>query len=106
MRFLLDEDVAIEVARCLQQTGHEALLVTEVLGARTDDPDVWLHAIAIKAIVVTCNRQDFLQLAGTTPAMGVIILKRRKTRQAECKHILRLIENAGETGLSGNINFA
>lgn len=106
MRFLLDEDVAIEVARCLQQAGHEVVLVTEILGTRTDDFDIWRHAVRAEAIVVTCNRQDFLELAGTERGTGLIILNRRRTRQAECNHLLRLLANAGEAGLKENINFA
>ena len=102
----MDEDVAIEVARCLQQAGHEVSLVTEVLGVRTDDVDIWTHAVRTEAIVVTCNRQDFLALAGTEPETGVIILNRRRTRQAECGHILELLAKAGEAGLNRNINFA
>jgi len=106
VRFLLDEDVAIEVARCLRQAGHEALLVAELLGIRTPDGEVWREAVRSGTIVVTCNRQDFLELAGTEPATGLIILNRRRTRQAECRNILRLLASAGESGLQGNINFA
>ena len=106
MRFLLDEDVAVEAARCLHQAGHEVALVAEVLGVQTDDVDIWAHAVRNGAIVVTCNRQDFLELAGTEPATGLIVLNRRRTRQAECRHLLRLVANAGEAGLKGNINFA
>jgi hypothetical protein len=36
---LVDEDVAIEAARCLRQGGHKVLLVPEMLGVRTDDVD-------------------------------------------------------------------
>lgn len=57
-------------------------------------------------MVVTCNRQDFLELAGQSPETGLIILNRRRTRQSECAHLLRLIEAAGESGIPGNINFA
>ncbi len=106
MRFLVDEDVAIEVARGLEQAGYEVALVTQSLGLRTDDVDVWHHAVRTAAIVVTCNRQDFLELAGTEPETGVIILNRRRTRSAECRHVLRLVASAGESGLMGNINFA
>ena len=106
MRFLVDEDVAEEVVRCLRQAGHEVSLVTEVLGVRTDDVDIWHHAVRTETIVVTCNRQDFLELAGTAPETGVIILNRRRTRQAECRHLLELLSSAGEVGLRGNINFA
>lgn len=106
MRFLVDEDVAVEVARCLREAGHEASLVAEILGVRTDDVDIWHHAVRSEAIVLTCNRQDFLALAGVAPETGLIILHRRRTRQAECRHLLQLLANAGEAGLKRNINFA
>lgn len=106
MKFLVDEDVPLETVRCLQQASHEVLTVTQVLGVRTDDVDVWSHAVETKAIVLTCNRQDFLELAGTSPQTGLIILNRRRTRQAECRHLLELIARAGESGLNSNINFA
>jgi predicted nuclease of predicted toxin-antitoxin system len=106
VKFPVDEDVAIEAARCLRQAGHEVLLVPEVLGVRTDDVDIWRHAVQTQSIVVTCNRQDFLELASTEPATGLIVLNRRRTRQAECRHLLQLLANAGEGGLKGNINFA
>ena len=106
MRFLVDEDVAVDVARCLRQAGYEVSLVAEVLGVRTDDVDIWHHAVRTEAIVVTCNRQDYLELAGTAPETGLIILNRRRTRQAECRHVLELLSGAGEAGLQGNINFA
>ena len=57
MRFLVDEDVAVEVSRSLQQAGHEVSRVADVLGVRTDDVDIWYHAVRSEAIVVTCNRQ-------------------------------------------------
>jgi predicted nuclease of predicted toxin-antitoxin system len=106
VRFLVDEDVPIEVARSVRQAGHEILLVTETLGTRTDDADVWYHAVQTQSIMGTCNRQDYLQLAGTEPATGLIILKRRRTRQSECNRLLQLLVSAGETGLKCNINFA
>jgi len=106
VKFLIDEDVAIEVARCLQNAGHNVSLVTEILGGSADDFDIWRYAISTGKILITCNRQDFLELAGTEPGAGLIILNRRRTRQAECNHLLRLIENASESGLRGNINFA
>jgi predicted nuclease of predicted toxin-antitoxin system len=106
VKFLLDEDVAVEMARCLQSAGHEVSLVADALGKRTDDVEVWRYAARTDTVVVTCNRQDFLELAGTEPAAGLIILNRRNTRQAECSHLLRLLVGAGEAGLKGNINFA
>ena len=106
MRFLVDEDVPIEVTRCLREKGHEVFLAADVLGVRSDDADIWQHAVGNDSFVVTCNRQDFLELAGKSPEAGLIVLNRRKNRQAECSHILQLIAHAGEPGLKRNINFA
>ena len=106
MRFLIDEDVAIEIARSLEQNGHEVSLVFEVLGGRTSDESIWEYAVLSEAIVITCNRSDFLRLAGTAPQTGLIILNRRRTRVAECSSISRLLDRAGEAGLARNINFA
>jgi len=61
VKFLIDEDVAIEVARCLQNAGHNVSLVTEILGGSADDFDIWRHAISTGKILITCNRQDFLE---------------------------------------------
>ena len=102
----MDEDVPAEATRALQQAGHEVSLVAETLGVRTDDVDVWQHAVETQAIVITCNRQDFLELAGTAPETGLIILNRRRTRTAECQHLLALLARAGQSGLNSNINFA
>ncbi len=60
---------------------------------------------------MTCNRSHFLELAklaiaGGRPFAGLIILIRRRTRQAECAHLLSLLRRAGEAGLAGNINLA
>ena len=106
MRFLVDEDVPIEVFRALQQAGHEVSLVADSLGIQIDDVDRWYHAIRVEAIVVTGNRQDFLELAGGEPQTGLIVINRRRTRQAECKNVLQLLARAGEEGLKRNINFA
>jgi predicted nuclease of predicted toxin-antitoxin system len=44
MRFLIDEDVAIELDRCLQQNGHDAISVDYVLGFPTEDSDICRYA--------------------------------------------------------------
>jgi hypothetical protein len=40
------------------------------------------------------------------PFAGLIILIRRRTRQAECAHLLALLRRAEESGVDGKINFA
>ena len=62
-------------------------------------------------MILSCNRDHFLALARQAvdrnqPFAGLIILMRRRTRQAECAHLLALLRRAGEPGLEGNINFA
>jgi hypothetical protein len=32
VKFLVDEDVAVELVRCLRNAGHETVLVAETLG--------------------------------------------------------------------------
>jgi predicted nuclease of predicted toxin-antitoxin system len=106
MTFLLDHDVPIEAARLLRREGHTALRIVECLPVTTPDAGVFAHAKAEGWFTVTCNRRDFLPLAEAGPHPGLILLIRRKTRQAECAHLLRLLRNAGESGLAGNVNFA
>ena len=106
MTFLLDHDVPIEAARLLRREGHTAIRIVECLPVTTPDPDVLAHAQAQGWITITCNRRDFLPLAGAGLHPGLIVLIRRKTRQAECAHLLRLLRSAGESGLTGNVNFA
>ena len=71
MTFLIDEDVAAEIDRSLRQDGHGTVRVAEASGFRTDDVDVWEFACRHGFVVVTCNRHDFLELAGTAPAAGL-----------------------------------
>jgi predicted nuclease of predicted toxin-antitoxin system len=106
VNFLLDHDVPIEAARLLKREGHSVIRLIEVLPVTTLDADVFAYAKARGSVTVTCNRKDFLPLAQGGLQPGLIILIRRKTRQAECAHLLQLLRNAGESGISGNINFA
>ena len=106
MNFLLDHDVPVESARLLRREGHGVSRLIEVLPVTTLDPEVFAHAKAHGLVTVTCNRKDFLPLAQTGPHPGLIILIRRKTRQAECARLLQLLRNAGDSGLTGNVNFA
>jgi hypothetical protein len=40
------------------------------------------------------------------PNPGLIVLIRRRSRQAECGNLLTLLRQAGESGILCNINFA
>lgn len=111
MRFFLDHDVPAEVGRVLGYWGHEAVLLREVLPVTASDDEVFQHAQNCGLIIISCNRDHFLSqaeqaLQAKSSFAGLIILIRRRSRQAECAHLLKAIRQAGERGLRGNINFA
>ncbi len=111
MKFLLDHDVPVEVGQLLRYWKHDVRLVREVLPVTAADATVFGFAQQEHRIIVSCNREHFLMLAreaisAGSPFAGLIILIRRRTRQAECAHLLSLLRRAGESGLSANINLA
>jgi predicted nuclease of predicted toxin-antitoxin system len=111
MNFFLDHDVPDEVEQLLRYWKHEVQRLREVLPITALDEAVFDFAQQHQRIIISCNRNDFLQLARTAiakgkPFAGLIILVRRRTRQAECAHLLTLLRRAGESGLTGNINLA
>jgi predicted nuclease of predicted toxin-antitoxin system len=81
-------------------------LLRELLPTDASDSTVFQFAYDNGFLLVTCNRDDFVQLAKDKPYHGIIIVIRRKTRAAERSALFRLLEGAGETGLKNNINFA
>jgi predicted nuclease of predicted toxin-antitoxin system len=106
VKFFLDHDVPAEVARVLRQEGHDVIELRQVLPVQTTDAEVYDYVRENGLFLITCNRDDFLQLANTPPNPGVIILVRRRSRHAECANVLALIDRTGESGLRNNINFA
>jgi predicted nuclease of predicted toxin-antitoxin system len=104
--FLLDHDVPDAIARVIPPAGHIALLLRETLPRETDDSSILAWAHSHHAVVVTCNRDHFLALAGSCPHSGIVVLIRRSNRMIECSRFLKLLNLAGENGLLNNINFA
>jgi hypothetical protein len=81
------------------------------LRVTTPDDEVFRQAQAEGRLIISCNRAHYLALAEQAVAAqqsfaGLIVLIRRRSRQAECAHLLRLLRRAGEPGLGNNINFA
>ncbi len=76
------------------------------MSPESDDAEVFAYAIEQEAIMLTCNRNDFLELAAHGPHPGLIILIRRRSALSEAGHLLALLAKAGASGLDGNINFA
>ena len=111
MKFLLDHDVPDEVGQLLSYWKHEVQTLREILPATTADQVIFEFAQRERRIIISCNRNHFLNLAREAilkeqPFAGMIILIRRRTRQSECAHLLSLLRRAGESGVSGNINVA
>jgi len=106
VKFLLDHDVPADIERILVHRGHSVVTVRDVMPTTASDAEVFNAAQTGNQILVTCNRDDFLALAEKQGHAGLIILIRRRTRIAESAALLRLIERADMTGLTGNINFA
>ncbi len=106
MNFLLDHDVPDDLTYLLEHLGHRVNRVREVLTGEVSDAAVLDHAYHNDLIVITCNRDDFLQLARERPHHGIIVVIRRRSRAAERAAFLRLIESAGVEGIVNNINFA
>jgi predicted nuclease of predicted toxin-antitoxin system len=103
---MLDHDVPARIGAVLRSAGHEVAELRFVLPTDSPDDSVFAHAAAHGLILITCNRDDFLELASTQTHAGLIILIRRASRLAECAALLRLLEKAQSAGLEGNVNFA
>jgi predicted nuclease of predicted toxin-antitoxin system len=111
MRFLLDHDVPDEAEQLLRYWKHDVRRLREVLPVTTADRVVFEFAQREQRIIISCNRNHFLELARDAVLQqqsfaGLIVLIRRRTRQSECAHLLSLLRRAGESGMSGNVNLA
>jgi predicted nuclease of predicted toxin-antitoxin system len=104
--FFLDHDVPRHIADLLRRHGHRAELVADVMPPDSSDDQVFAYAVKASAIMISCNRNDFLELASTLAHPGLIILIRRRSALSEAGHLLECLRKARQAGLAGNINFA
>ena len=61
MRFLVDAQLPPALARWLTERGHDAFHVFDVGMGRAGDQEIWNHAAAINAVIVTKD-EDFVTL--------------------------------------------
>jgi predicted nuclease of predicted toxin-antitoxin system len=106
VKFLLDQDVPDDAAFSLEALGHSVVKLREVLPVTSTDKEVLRLAGERGYVLITCNRDDFLAVAGRVAHHGIIILIRRKSRALERAALVRLLDSAGELGINDNINFA
>ncbi|MCX6903659.1 MAG: DUF5615 family PIN-like protein [Verrucomicrobia bacterium] len=100
MKFFLDQDVPDDVERLLGHWGHDVLRLRDALPVTTTDEAVFDFAQRQSRVLISCNRGHFLELARDalskqSPFEGLIVLIRRRTRQAECSHLLSFLRRAG-----------
>ena len=106
MKFLLDHDVPDDVAFSLEAMGYVVIKLCEVVSVTTPDEEVLRLAGERDCLLITCNRDDFLAAATRIAHHGIVILIRRRSRALERAALVKLLDSAGESGLTGNINFA
>ena len=81
-------------------------LLRKALTTDASDEAVLQFARENGRILLTCNRDDFLELATQLSHPGIIIVIRHQRRATERAALFRLLERAGESGIQNNINFA
>jgi predicted nuclease of predicted toxin-antitoxin system len=106
VRFLFDHDVPDDMAFSLEGLGHEVLKLRDVLPITSSDEEVLVLAGKRGLLLVTCNRDDFVEAAKRVAHVGIIVLIRRRSRAHERAALVRLLDQAGEAGIRENINFA
>ena len=106
MTFFLDQDVPEDLAHWLRHCGHTVICVRDALPVNSPDSEVLARAHNQGAVLVTCNRDDFILLRPLGEHPGIVILVRRRTRQAEIAGMQKLLAGAREQGLANNITFA
>lgn len=106
MNFLFDDDVPDDLSHLLNHSGHRVTFLREVLPREASDAAVLAHAAQHGLILETCNRDNFIKLGSNRAHHGIVIVIRRRSRALERAALLRLLEQATETGMLNNINFA
>jgi predicted nuclease of predicted toxin-antitoxin system len=106
VKLLFDHDVPDDTAYGLSAQGHQVFRVRDLIDPQTPDEEVLRYAAQHDFVLITCNRDDFLEAARTIPHAGIIVLIRRAARVRERVALMRLLDKAGEQGIRENINFA
>jgi predicted nuclease of predicted toxin-antitoxin system len=70
--FFLDHDVNDAVADALRRHGHEAMVLRDVAAPETNDVVVFTKAQDSGCLMITCNRNDYLELAARQSHHGLI----------------------------------
>ena len=72
MKFLVDAQLPPAIARWLRDAGHDAQAVREVGLREAEDGDIWNHALATGAVIITKD-EDFPTRAQQKDVSPVIV---------------------------------
>jgi len=81
VRFLIDASLSFRVAEALQQAGHDAVHVRDVMSVNAPDTAIFDHAAGDDRIVVSADTDFGELLARRQTARPSLVLLRRRTRR-------------------------
>lgn len=113
MRFLLDEDLSPEVAVIARNLGLDVTSVHEEGRQGLSDEEQLSHAASERRILVTRNRDDFIELTrqayqAGTPHPGVLIVVRslpNRRSRALAEALVRWHESRSDVPFAGCLEF-
>jgi predicted nuclease of predicted toxin-antitoxin system len=102
MRFLVDAQLPIGLARMLEQHGHESKHVADLMMMETADRDIWIWAKQSKSVLISKD-EDFVILHGAderpVPLIWVRVGNTRRKKLLEWfERLLPLIIEKLESG--------
>ena len=111
MKFLLDQNVPDETYRVLAYRGYEVTRLREIIALGATDEAVFAYAQTKDLVIVSSQRQAFVEMAEKAKAKrewfnGLIVLTRRRSRQAEAGALMSLLQGTPVYELEGGIHYA
>ena len=96
MKFLLDHDVPEDLSYLLETLGHQVTLLRKIAPADSSDEAVLQLASETESVLLTCNRDDFLALAGTKRHLGIIVHSPPDSDRVRCGPLSAVDARRGE----------
>jgi predicted nuclease of predicted toxin-antitoxin system len=82
LRFLVDNQLPLQLARCLEGLGHDAVHVVEVGTDEADDQDVWRWAIGERRTVISKDEDLFFLATRAGDAGSLLWIRMGNCRKA------------------------
>ncbi|CAM3261722.1 DUF5615 domain-containing protein [Nocardioides dubius] len=82
MRFLVDAQLPLALARLLEEHGHQAEHVTDIGPGDAPDRELWRYALDNDAVIITKDEDFSLMLAVRSEAPTIVWIRVGNTRRA------------------------